>query len=102
MGLTATGGGILAAPPPEAGRELSGAVVAFEDAVDFFHGVADPLDGAIPGNTDTGLADASADREVTLGAEFEDAGFEALGGGRRPAGGGGGAAALGLGGTSSR
>jgi len=40
---------------------------ADEGAVDtavFFQGVADPLEGAMPGKTETGLADAFAETEV--------------------------------------
>jgi len=96
------------------GLELAG-VVSDEPLVApgaFFHGVADPLDGAIPGKTDTGFADESAATgligtlaaEVGAGVDFSGVGAAASieGGGRRFGGGGGAAAALGLGGTSSR
>jgi hypothetical protein len=49
------GGGAGLLPITLDGRELSS-----DAAGDFFHGVAEPLDGAIPGKTDTGLADAFA------------------------------------------
>lgn len=88
LGLDATGGGTL----PAAGAGFA----AFEaGALGFFHGVADPFAGAIPGNTDTGFADASAVTGVaaTLGVGV---------GAGRVLGGGGGAAGAALGGTSSR
>ena len=103
LGLAAIGGGALGIPAADDGRELFGLVLAFE-GVDFFQGVAEPLEGAMPGKTDTGLADASAvtvdDFVVEVAVDFG-----VLGGGRRPAGGGrdaAAAAALGLGGTNSR
>jgi hypothetical protein len=113
FGLFATGGGGL--PPTELeGLELGG-VLSDEPLFvpgAFFHGVADPLDGAIPGKTDTGLADefAATDLIGTLATEVGAAvGFGAMeaaagveGGGRRFGGGGGATAALGLRGTSSR
>lgn len=61
FGLFATGGGGPRAIELE-GLELAG-VLSVEPLVAlgaFFHGVADPLDGAIPGKTDTGFADESA------------------------------------------
>lgn len=124
MGFTATGGGfgLFAATTGGGGlvaKELEGlelaVVLSYELLVApgaFFHGVADPLDGPIPGKTDTGFADESAATNLigTLAVEFgagvdfsgvgAAAGIE--GGGRRFGGGGGAAAALGLGGTSSR
>ena len=113
FGLFATGGGGL--PPTELeGLELGG-VLSDEPLLApgaFFHGVADPLDGAIPGKTDTGLADESAvtdligalATEVGAGVGFGAMGVVvgAEGGGRRFGGGGGATAALGLRGTISR
>ena len=90
FGLAATGGGGLD-PKAELGRELAGVVSAVEG---FFHGVADPLEGCIPGNTDTGLDDASATTGMT------DIFGVAVGAGRDLGGGGG--AEIALGGTSSR
>lgn len=75
LGLEATGGGTL----PLAGVS------------DFFQGVVDPLAAAIPGNTDTGLANASA---ASVGAAGVGTG--------RVLGGGGGAAGAALGEASSR
>ena len=104
LGFAATGGGDLAVPVngPRVWAE-------FEDVSDvdvefgFFHGAVEPLEGAMPGKTDTGLADASAATEVAL---IACVGIEvaALGGLRAAGGGGGGGtgAALGLGGMSSR
>jgi hypothetical protein len=114
FGLFATGGGGLPPPTELEGLELGG-VLSDEPLVApgaFFHGVADPLDGAIPGKTDTGLADESAATdligtlatEVGAGVGFGAVGVPAdvVGGGRRFGGGGGATAALGFGGTSSR
>ena len=111
FGLFAIGGGLAA--KELAGLELAGVLPgeAFDVSNDFFHGVAEPLDGAIPGKTDTGLADESATTDFTgtlttagagigLGAMVATAGF--VGGGRRFGGGGGAEAAFGLGGASSR
>jgi hypothetical protein len=65
------------------------------EGVVFFHGAADPFDGAIPGNTDTGFADASAvSGEARPTAAFAGAGFAR--------GGGGGAAAAAGAGAGSR
>ena len=104
------GGGGLA--PVLGGREFMG--VAPAEATDvFFHGAAVPLDGAMPGNTDMGFAEAFAVRDCTLtlaccvgaavgfGATTGAAGGA---GGRRATGGGAGGAgaAFGFGGTSSR
>ena len=58
-----TGGGGLA-PAVLDGREFIG-VGTTEAFGDFFHGAAVPLDGAIPGNTDTGFAEAFAVRDCT-------------------------------------
>lgn len=57
LGFAATGGGGLDA------SELEGLELAGESSVPegvFFQGVAEPLEGAIPGNTDTGFADGLA------------------------------------------
>jgi hypothetical protein len=92
FGLAATGGGAL---PPVGVDDLGLSVEAEVGAIDFFQGVADPFAGAIPGNTDTGLADASAATDV--GVAFTvgiGAGLER--------GGGGGAAGAVFGGTNSR
>jgi hypothetical protein len=112
--LAATGGGAL----PNvleglegAGELFSEAAFDVEAAAGFFHGAAEPLAGAIPGNTDTGLAEASAARDLTgafgVGAATGfgvAAAAGADGGGLLPAGGGGGGggAALTSGGNSSR
>lgn len=90
FGLAATGGGGLD-PIAELGRELAGVVSTGEG---FFHGVADPLEACIPGNTDIGLDDASATTGVR---DIFGAGV----GAGRDLGGGGGAETT-LGGTSSR
>jgi len=96
------------------GLELAG--VLSDDALDapgvFFHGVADPLDGPMPGKTDTGLADESAITDLTgtlivavgigIGLEVVVAAAEVVVGGRRFGGGGGAATTFGLGGTISR
>ena len=77
----------------------AGAGLVEEAASGCFQGVAEPLDGAIPGKTDTGLADAIP--PDALSVELAPAvGME--GGGRRPGGGGGGTAGLAVGGISSR
>jgi hypothetical protein len=109
------GGGF--APTVLDGREVVGVVPA-DRACGLFHGAAVPLDGAIPGKTDTGFAEAFAVMDcswilgcgVGAGAVvvFEATTGAAGGaGGRRAVGGGGGAgggagAAFGFGGTSSR
>jgi len=76
VGLEATGGGGAGffptggagggglAPAVLDGREFIGIAPA-EATGAFFHGAALPLDGAIPGNTDTGFAEASAVRDRT-------------------------------------
>lgn len=121
VGLEATGGGGAGffptggagggglAPAVLDGRELMGVGPAEATGV-FFHGATEPLDGAMPGNTDMGFAEASAVRDCTLilaccvGAAV---GFGATtgavggAGGRRATGGGSGAA-FGFGGTRSR
>ena len=124
-GLEATGGGGAGffptggggggfAPTALDGLEAAGVVPADASSV-LFHGAAVPLDGTIPGNTDTGFAEASAVRDCTgilgcccvCGAVGFGATAWAAGraGGRREAGGGAGGgagAAFGFGGTSSR
>ena len=108
----------------EAGVESAESAAA-EAAAAFFHGAADPFAAAMPGNTDTGFAYASATMALavtlTVGAAGARgaagaAGAAGTAGVRRAApapapggggggGGGGGAAAalcLGFGGTSSR
>jgi hypothetical protein len=90
FGLAATGGGGLD-PTAEFGRELAGVASTVKG---FFHGVANPLESCIPGNTDTGLGDASATTDV------RDI-FGVVVGAGRDLGGGGGAETT-LGGTSSR
>jgi hypothetical protein len=128
VGLEATGGGGAGffptggagggglAPAVLDGREFIG-VAPVEATGAFFHGAAVPLDGAIPGNTDTGFAEAFAMRDCTLilaccvgaaagfgatiGAAAGAGGAEGGAGGRRATGGGAGAA-FGFGGTSSR
>jgi len=116
LGLFAIGGGGLAARELP-GLELAGVLLDEALAVPgvFFHGVADPLDGPMPGKTDTGLADESATTDLTgtlaaaagagVGLEVVITGVGVTEGGRRFGGGGGGggaAAAFGFGGTSSR
>jgi hypothetical protein len=76
VGLEATGGGGAGffptggagggglAPGVLGGREFIG-VAPTEATGAFFHGAAVPLDGAMPGNTDTGLAEAFAVRDCT-------------------------------------
>lgn len=100
LGFVPTGGGGFA---PVAG-------VPFElEAASFFHGVAEPFEGAIPGKTETGFADALAATGFG-GAALTPAGFAASGGFAAPpgvglaggGGGGGAATAFGLRGTSSR
>jgi hypothetical protein len=58
----AGGGGLN--PAVLDGREFIG-VAPTEATGAFFHGAAVPLDGAIPGKTDTGFADAFAVRDCT-------------------------------------
>ncbi len=74
VGLDATGGGGAGffptggaggagfAPTELDGREFAG-VVPVDAAGALFHGAAAPLGGAMPGNTDTGFAEASAVRD---------------------------------------
>jgi len=125
-GLEATGGGGAGffptggaggggfAPTALVGLKVAGVGPADAFGV-LFHGAAVPLGGAIPGNTDTGFAEASAVRDCTgilgcccvCGAVGFGATAGAAGGarGRRGAGGGAGGgagAAFGFGGTSSR
>lgn len=107
FGLFATGGGGLLAIELD-GLEPTG-VLSDEPLVGpgaFFHGVADPLDGAMPGKTDTGFADESATTDLicnlaTVVGTVEGV-AEVEGGARRLGGGGGAPVALGFGGTSSR
>lgn len=112
LGLVATGGGGFT-PNELEGREFAGVVLddpLADTAVGFFQGAEEPFDGARPGKTATGLADASAandfkavefEAEAGIGAATATSGTEGGGGGRgggeRAAG-----AALGFGGTSSR
>lgn len=98
FGFTPTGGGGLLARELD-GRESESSVVV--NGV-FFHGAADPLAGAIPGNTDTGFADALAVSDWT--GTFAVVGLVALAGvgTGRPRGGAGGAAGPGLGSTNSK
>jgi len=58
----AGGGGLV--PAVLDGREFIGVGPAEATGV-FFHGATEPLDGAIPGNTDTGFAEAFAVRDCT-------------------------------------
>lgn len=108
------GGGF--APSELEGREFAG--VLFNDpladaARGFFQGAAEPFEGARPGKTATGLAEASADTDFTemvgaVGLKAGVVGVEtaatvgAEGGGGRAGGGGGAGVALVFGGTSSR
>lgn len=62
-GFFPTGGGGGLAPVLD-GREFIGVGPA-EATGAFFHGAAVPLDGTIPGNTDTGFAEAFAVRDCT-------------------------------------
>lgn len=100
-GLAPTGGfGLVASGGPGGliSSELEGRETGAEaaDAVGvFFHGVADPFEGPMPGNTATGLLEASADIELTKD-------FGAAGAAGRLGGGGGDGAGVALGGTSSR
>lgn len=112
-GLLATGGGVGFGFVDNGGAfgavELAGAGTWADPFVDvddvFFHGAAEPLEGAIPGKTATGLAEGSATIDFT--AAFADGATGAVGagaieGGRRFAGsGGGGGAGVALG-TNSR
>jgi len=109
----AGGGGF--APTVLDGRE---GVVPADRACGLFHGAAVPLDGAMPGKTDTGFAEAFAVMdcswilgcgvgagavvgfEATTGAAGRAGGRRAVGGGG--GGGGGAGATFGFGGTSSR
>jgi len=107
FGLFAIGGGLAAREL--AGLELAGVLSdkVFDVSSDFFQGIAEPLDGPMPGKTDTGLADESATTDLTtagagVGPEAMVATAGVVGGGRRFGGGGGATAAFGLGGTSSR
>jgi hypothetical protein len=111
LGLVATGGGGFT-PNELEGRELAGVLLddpLADTAAGFFQGTAEPFDGARPGKTATGLADASALMAETVGfgteagigvattASGAEGGGGGRGGGERAAG-----AALGFGGTNSR
>jgi hypothetical protein len=113
LGFVATGGGGFVASELE-GRELAG-VLSSDPLADaaFFQGAAEPFEGARPGKTATGLADASADTDLTemagmigfgVRAEVETAEATAGAGGGGGRGGGGRAAGTDLvfGGTISR
>jgi len=116
LGLGATGGGFT--PNELEGRELAGVLLddpLADTTADFFQGTAEPFDGARPGKTATGLADASAandftDMIETVGFEAEEVGIGAAATASGAEGGGGGrgggeraaGAALGFGGISSR
>jgi hypothetical protein len=63
-GFFPIGGGGGLDPAVLDGREFIG-VAPVEATGDFFHGAAVPLDGPIPGNTDTGFAEAFAVRDCT-------------------------------------
>jgi hypothetical protein len=67
FGLTATGGGAFPVANELPGRELAAELSPnpLEEGV-FFHGVADPFAGPIPGKTDTGFALTSADTDLTI------------------------------------
>lgn len=105
FGFAATGGGVL---PPTVleGREDAG--VASSEAevfatTFFFHGAADPFAAAIPGNTATGFAPASAVTECNEGLGVDRVALAAgRAGGLRPPGRGGGVLSLGFGATNSR
>ena len=106
FGFVATGGGLF--PIVLAGREPPGLESVESDEMFLFHGAAEPFAGAMPGNTATAFACASAwtalsGVALTAGAELSPP-APGIGGDLRPAGGGGGCAwaAFGLGGTSSR
>ena len=102
FGFVAIGGPGLSAREVE-GLEFAGvdSADALEAAGAFFQGVADPLEGTIPGNTETGLAEESAITGMVDALGVLEA-TGALGIGRRFGGGGGPGVALGLGGMSSR
>lgn len=112
-GFVARGGGEGFGLVPKGGaglllNELDGLEISSvpADGV-FFHGVAEPLDGIMPGNTETGFAEESASREcagalgvaTSVGVCLTLEGAE---GGMRRFGGGGGRVTLGGGGASSR
>lgn len=92
FGFAAIGGGGFEASELE-GRGPAEELSEAEGA--FFQGVADPLEAPIPGNTETGFADASAVRALTT------AGLGVGVGTGRDRGGGGGVGAA-LGGANSR
>lgn len=101
LGAEGTGGlfPTFGASPGGFGVGLLTAAEALDSAAGFFHGVALPFDGPIPGNTETGFALTSAATDLaTIGAAGLLA-AEGVGTGRRAGGGGAGAA---FAGTSSR
>jgi len=69
-GLAPTGGGLGFTATGGPGGFGADTLEIWEPPLDidgFFHGVGDPLEGPMPGKTETGLADASADTEATIG-----------------------------------
>lgn len=91
LGFTAGGGAFVAREL--VGLELAGVLpleAPFVVAAVFFHGVAEPLEGAMPGNTATGFADGSAVNAFAGAFATGAADAAGAGGIRRPAGGGGG------------
>ena len=66
FGFIATGGGLFASA--EFGLELDGELSAEScRACAFFHGVAEPFEGPMPGKTETGFALESATSDLTGG-----------------------------------
>lgn len=102
LGLLATGGGGGLPARALAGRELTGELSSEPLDADtvFFQGVAEPFAAAMPGKTDTGLAETSA--EICFGTTFGPGATEVLFAPAPGGGGGGAAAAFGLGGINSR
>ena len=98
LGAIGGGFGLVATGGPGGFGTGDGLAELGSGVAGFFHGVAEPLEGTMPGKTETGLADAFAATELNDG--FGADGL-ASGVGRGRAGGGGGAGAA-LGGTSSR
>lgn len=101
-GLAATGGfGLVAIGGPGGliSVELEGREAGAEEVADavgvFFHGVAEPFEGPMPGKIAIGLLETSADTELAIG-------FGAACGVGRFGGGGGVGTGAALGGTSSR
>ena len=108
FGFVATGGGGLL-PNEEFGREALGELSVESCGVCvFFHGVAEPFEGPMPGKTETGLAFEFATSDLTGG--LADRVEEVVVGGGTGAllwvggggGGGGVGVALGLGGAGIR